>query len=52
MPLTIGHVALVVQDLDLMRDFYKRVVGLTERRRTLLEGPHIDGPDRALRGQA
>lgn len=43
MALTIGHVGLVVDDLDCMLDFYTRVVGLAERRRAVIEGPHIDG---------
>ena len=42
MALTIGHVALVVQDMDRMRDFYTRVVGLAESRQVVVEGPHID----------
>ena len=41
--LTVGHVGIVVQDLPRMRDFYTRVLGLTETRRLLREGPCIDG---------
>ena len=39
---TVGHVGLVVQDMDRMRDFYVRVVGLRETRTVTLEGSHID----------
>ena len=39
---TVGHVGLVVQDMDRVRDFYVRVVGLKETRAATLEGPHVD----------
>lgn len=39
---TVGHVGLVVQDMDRMRDFYVRVVGLRQTRTAMIEGPHID----------
>ncbi|MCY4115001.1 MAG: VOC family protein [Chloroflexi bacterium] len=39
---TVGHVGLVVRDMDRMRDFYIRVAGLRETRAATLEGPHID----------
>jgi len=39
---TVGHVGLVVRDMDRMRDFYARVVGLRETRSAILEGEHID----------
>ena len=39
---TVGHVGLVVRDMDRVRDFYIRVAGLRETRTATLEGPHID----------
>ncbi len=39
---TVGHVGLVVQDMDRMRDFYARVVGLRQTRTAMIEGQHID----------
>ena len=43
MDLTMGHTGVVVSDLALMRDFYARVLGLTETLHTTHEGAHIDG---------
>ncbi|MDP6349646.1 MAG: VOC family protein, partial [Chloroflexota bacterium] len=43
MDLAIGHTGVVVDDLARMRDFYARVLGLTETLHTTLEGAHIDG---------
>ena len=39
---TVGHVGLVVQDMDRVRDFYVRVVGLRQTRTAMIEGKHID----------
>ncbi len=39
---TIGHVGFVVQDMEVMRDFYTRVVGLDVSREAMLEGDHVD----------
>ena len=39
---TVGHVGLVVRDMDRMRDFYTRVAGLRETRAATIEGAHID----------
>ena len=43
MKLTIGHTGVVVSDLARMRDFYSRVLGLTETMHATHEGAHIDG---------
>ena len=39
---SIGHVGFVVQDMDVMRDFYTRVVGLEISREVTIEGNGID----------
>ncbi len=43
MKLTVGHIGVVVQDLDRMADFYTRVMGLEESRHVRREGAFIDG---------
>src|SRR4051812_30637864 len=39
---SIDHVNIVVKDLDLMADFYSRVMGMKITKRVAISGPWID----------